>query len=71
MSDSNTAAASEFPPSIAKPAMRALALAGISSYGQLTAATAADLLQLHGVGPKTIRVLRAELDLRGLAFDGE
>lgn len=71
MNDSKTAAAGEFPPAISKPAMRALAGAGISSYGQLTAATAADLLQLHGVGPKAVRILRAELALRGLAFDGE
>lgn len=71
MSESNTAAASEFQSVVSKPAMRALVGAGINSYEQLTEATAADLLRLHGMGPNAIGILRAELASRGLAFDGE
>jgi hypothetical protein len=33
--------------------------------------TEAELLQLHGVGPKTIRTLRPALAARGLAFASE
>ncbi|NEE36127.1 DNA-binding protein, partial [Streptomyces sp. SID7982] len=33
--------------------------------------TAAEVLALHGVGPKAIRVLREALAAEGLAFAGE
>jgi hypothetical protein len=35
---------------------------------QLAQVSEADLLKLHGVGPKAIRRLREVLDERGLAF---
>jgi predicted flap endonuclease-1-like 5' DNA nuclease len=49
-------------------APRALAAYGITRYEQLTEVTEKDLLAIHGVGPKAIRILRDELRTRGLSF---
>lgn len=50
------------------PARRALRDIGITRVEQLAAHREADLLGLHGVGPKAIRLLRDALERRGLAF---
>lgn len=68
MTEQNTEIVTEFPRAIAKPAIRALAGAGITSFEQLTAHSARQLLALHGLGPKAIRILGEELASRGLAF---
>lgn len=57
---------SEFPPSLGKVARRELTLNDITRYDQLSALTAHDLLALHGVGPKAVRILTEELARRGL-----
>ena len=62
---------SEFPPALGKVARRELAVHGITRYAQLPACTAKELLALHGIGPKAIRILREELATRGLTFRGE
>lgn len=49
------------PPSVAKPALRALAAAGVTRLDDLAPYSDADLLALHGVGPKAVRLLRAAL----------
>ncbi|WNS45711.1 DNA-binding protein [Paenibacillus sp. MMS20-IR301] len=54
------------PVKISKPADRALAEAGIVNLEQLTAVTEAELLSLHGMGPKGIRILREALAAKGL-----
>ena len=59
---------SEFPIRLGKVARRELAVHGYTRYDQLTAVTARDLLQLHGVGPKAIRILEEELANRGLGL---
>lgn len=59
---------SDLPRAAGQPARRALAAAGYTRLEQLTQATEADLLRLHGVGPKALAVLRAALHARGLAF---
>lgn len=56
------------PTHIAKPAQRALMAAGYSSLEQLSAVTEAELLQLHGMGPKAIGQLREALAAKGLRF---
>lgn len=61
----------ELTPRIGKVARRELAAYGITSYEGLTTVTADDLLVIHGVGPKAIRILTEELDERGLAFREE
>ncbi len=59
---------SKFPVSLGKVARRALAVNGITRFDQLTSFTASDLLEIHGVGPKAVRILAEELDARGLRF---
>jgi predicted flap endonuclease-1-like 5' DNA nuclease len=67
MSD-NEQRATELTPRIGRPATGALTLAGYTTYASLARATAKDLLAIHGVGPKAIRILEEELAERGLAF---
>lgn len=58
----------EFPHAIGKVAARELAANGYTRYTQLTAVTAKELLAIHGVGPKAIRILGEELAARGLGY---
>ncbi|MHA7965420.1 helix-hairpin-helix domain-containing protein [Paenibacillus sp. CAU 1782] len=55
-------------PVISRPAQRALAEAGYLKLEQFTKVSEADVLKLHGVGPKGIRILREALAEKGLAF---
>lgn len=55
-------------PKLASPARRALKSAGIISLKQLTEVTEEELLQLHGMGPNALGVLREALDANGLSF---
>lgn len=55
-------------PNIGNPARRALAAAGYLRLEQLTEVSEAELLRLHGVGPKAIRILREVLSANGLSF---
>lgn len=59
----------EFPSSMGKVSRRELAGAGIFRFDQLPSRTRAELLAIHGVGPKAIRILEEELATRGLAFN--
>ncbi len=58
-------------PKLATPAHRALANAGYTRLTQLAQVTASQLLQLHGLGPSAIPVLRAALAAKGLDFKPE
>ncbi|WP_085487344.1 helix-hairpin-helix domain-containing protein [Agreia pratensis] len=49
-------------PAIGAPAARALAEVGVRNLDDLENADLAFLATLHGVGPKAIAVLRAELE---------
>jgi hypothetical protein len=60
--------ANNLPPGLAKPAQRALAGAGYTRLEQLSRVTEAEVLQLHGMGPKALATLRQALDARGLSF---
>jgi predicted flap endonuclease-1-like 5' DNA nuclease len=60
--------ATEFPRTMGTVAPRELAAHGITRYEQLTELTEKELLAIHGVGPKAIRILREELRARGLSF---
>lgn len=55
-------------PNIGAPAMRALLAERYTQLKQLTKVTEAELLQLHGVGPRAIRILREALKAKGLSF---
>lgn len=58
----------DLPGGLSKPALRALENAGITRLDQLTRSREADLLHLHGVGPKALDVLCPALAARGLSF---
>jgi hypothetical protein len=59
---------SDFPARLAKPAQRALASAGYTHLQQLTRVSEAELLKLHGMGPKALRQLREALTEKGLSL---
>ena len=56
------------PEGLSQPALRALSGRGIHSLEQLTAFREADILKMHGVGPKAIQLLSRALAARGLSF---
>ena len=58
----------DLPPGLGAPAERAFAQAGYTRLEQFTGVTEKDLLRLHGVGPRAIRILRAELETHDLGF---
>ncbi|WP_437631585.1 DNA-binding protein [Sorangium sp. So ce854] len=53
------------PKGIGKPAQRALASVGVSRLDQVTRFTEAQLMALHGVGPKAIGIIKAALEAAG------
>ncbi|WP_218781634.1 DNA-binding protein [Paenibacillus sp. MY03] len=55
-------------PKTSRPAERAMNHVGITTLNQLTSVTEAELLRLHGMGPKAIRILKASLEEHGLTF---
>jgi len=57
-------------PKTSAPAERALHAAGYTYLEQLTQISEADLLKLHGMGPKALGILREALAAKGLAFAG-
>ena len=65
MATRNPAVPTEYPARIGKVAARELALNGYTRYEQLTSVTGAQLLKIHGIGPKAIRILDEELRARG------
>jgi hypothetical protein len=52
-------------PKIGGPATRALESIGISRLDQVVDRSTAELLALHGFGPKALRILEAALAARG------
>jgi predicted flap endonuclease-1-like 5' DNA nuclease len=60
----------DFPAGIGSPARRALAAAGYVRLDQLAGVSEAELLKLHGVGPKAVEQLRRALRAQGLDFAG-
>ncbi|WP_150268494.1 helix-hairpin-helix domain-containing protein [Paenibacillus tepidiphilus] len=57
-----------FPAGLSQPALRALAHAGYRTLEQLSAVSGSELLKLHGMGPKGVRLLREALEAKGLSF---
>jgi hypothetical protein len=66
----NDWAATDFPRAMGRPARQALEAAGYGRLEDLTRVREAELLRLHGVGPKAIRVLRETLKAKGWTFAG-
>ncbi|MDN4525887.1 DNA-binding protein [Fictibacillus fluitans] len=65
------AAEDQFPPKIGKPAQRALAGAGITSYQELANESEKTVSMLHGMGPNALGKLKAALQEKGLSFKKE
>lgn len=66
--ESPTQPGSDLPAAIGKPATRALATAGVTTLDQVATRTKADLLALHGVGPKAVRILADTLAEKGTSL---
>jgi predicted flap endonuclease-1-like 5' DNA nuclease len=58
-------------PRIGAPATRALEAAGRRRLAQVAELSEAELLALHGVGPRAVRILREALAAKGLSLRGE
>ena len=58
------------PKAIGRPATRALLLAGITNLEQVANHTEAQLLELHGVGPRAVKILREALSATGRKMAG-
>lgn len=58
-------------PNIGRPALSALAHFGVRNVEQLADYTEQDILALHGVGPKALRILRPVMAEMGVSFMGE
>lgn len=53
---------------LAKPAQRALAGAGIKTLQQLSTITETELMQLHGIGKNALQTLKSLMADRNLSF---
>ncbi|QRP50663.1 hypothetical protein I6J71_08230 [Amycolatopsis sp. FDAARGOS 1241] len=58
-------AVGDLPKAIGAPATRALAGAGVTTLAQVADLTDAELLAMHGVGPRAVRILREVLATGG------
>jgi predicted flap endonuclease-1-like 5' DNA nuclease len=57
-----------FPKGVGAPAVRALNAAGYTELQQLAGVPAADLKQLHGMGPKALSRLQEALEQQGMSL---
>ena len=60
----------DLPNEIGKTAARELSHNGISSLEHVAARSRKELLAIHGVGPKAVRILGEALSAKGLDFRG-
>ncbi|MEU6643137.1 hypothetical protein ABZ863_11355 [Saccharomonospora sp. NPDC046836] len=60
----------DLPRAIGRPATQALTSAGITTLDQVTELTDAELLAMHGVGPKAVRVLRGAAPVSAKSVEG-
>jgi DNA-binding NarL/FixJ family response regulator len=58
----------DLPAGLGRPATSALVQIGVTTLEQVARLSATELLALHGVGPKAVRILEAELAERGMAL---
>lgn len=58
----------DLPDTIGKTAARELALNGITTLEQVACHSRTELLAIHGVGPKALRILAQALAAKGLAY---
>ncbi|PKO05017.1 MAG: DNA-binding protein [Chloroflexi bacterium HGW-Chloroflexi-3] len=53
---------------IPKPALRVLEAAGFKNLTDFTLVSEEELLKLHGIGPKAVRIISAAMETQGLHF---
>ena len=58
----------DLPDAIGKTAARELSLHGITTLARVAGHTRKELLAIHGVGPKAVRILAECMSERGLRF---
>jgi hypothetical protein len=61
----------DLPKGIGKPALRALSSAGYLRLEQFSKLTEAEVMKLHGMGPKAMGLIREALAEKGLYFNGD
>jgi hypothetical protein len=66
--EGQTNSETDLPVKLSQPARRALLGKGYSRLEQLAGVREADILQLHGMGPKAMDQLRHAMADRGLSF---
>ena len=66
--EQNDQQTSDLPRELSNPARRALTGAGYVRLEQFTQLSEAEVLRLHGMGPKAIEMIRRALAARGLSF---
>ncbi|MFS8477437.1 MAG: MmcQ/YjbR family DNA-binding protein [Micromonosporaceae bacterium] len=59
---------SDLPAAIGRPALRALRQAGLTSLAEVATRTEDELLALHGVGPRAVRILSEVLAEQGMSL---
>ena len=64
----NSASSAPFPKGVSQPAIRALASSGYTHIDQLAGVSEKHLATLHGMGPKTVRIIGEALRAQGKAF---
>ncbi|MCT4353812.1 helix-hairpin-helix domain-containing protein [Streptomyces sp. Je 1-79] len=60
----------DLPPGIGRPATRALLGAGLETLDQVARRTRRELLAMHGVGPKAVRIISETLEQQGKSLRG-
>ena len=69
MSDTQAPDPGDLPTSIGRPATRALTAAGLTSLALVVQRPRSEILALHGVGPRAVRLLEEALAERGLVWN--
>ncbi len=68
MTHNDNVVESDLPTGLSKPAIRALTGAGYLRLEQFTKLNEAEVLELHGMGPKAMDLIREALTAKGLTF---
>ena len=68
MKSQSKSSENDLPIGIGKPASRALEAAGIKNLTDFTKVSEEELLKLHGMGPKALRIIAAAMETHGLHF---
>jgi hypothetical protein len=67
--NNNNGTVSDLPKGIGKPALRALTSAGYVLLEQFSKLTEAEVMKLHGMGPKAMGLIREALAEKGMSFN--